>query len=178
MGFLFFMFPLPVTWTGAAAVWLQDTVSRVSAPVLNLFWICHRRGNELVIAGLEDNLLVAPECSGLRQLVAFLALAALIAYLGKKPLLRGCVLHHSLGDGEGEGEAPAVPFGDRTFTPPTVPLSELMPLTRIPIIIYYGDNIPEQRSANPGQEQWRVFLQVARFDPSEEQGGNAAAQKR
>lgn len=91
-GFLFFMFPLPVIWTGAAAVWLQDIVSRASAPVLNLFWVCHRRGNELRIAGLEDCLLVAPECSGLRQLVAFLALAALIAYWGKKSFLRGACL--------------------------------------------------------------------------------------
>jgi exosortase len=91
-GFLFFMFPLPVTWTGAAAVWLQDIVSRASAPILNLFWVCHRRGNELVIAGLENSLLVASECSGLRQLVAFLALAALIAYLGKKSFLRSVCL--------------------------------------------------------------------------------------
>jgi hypothetical protein len=37
-----------------------------------------------------------------------------------------------------------------------------MQLTKIPIIIYYGDNIPAQSSANPGQEQWRVFLNVAK----------------
>ena len=28
--------------------------------------------------------------------------------------------------------------------------------------MYYGDNSPEQPSANPGQEQWRVLLAVAR----------------
>lgn len=61
-----------------------------------------------------------------------------------------------------EGEAPAIPFGGRTFTPPTIPRSDFVQLTKIPIVIYYGDNIPEQPSTNPGQEQWRVFLAVAR----------------
>jgi pimeloyl-ACP methyl ester carboxylesterase len=82
----------------------------------------------------------------------------------KSPNVRAIVSYEPGGDFIfPEGEAPAVPFSDRTFTPPTVPLPELMPLTKIPIIIYYGDNIPEQRSTNPGQEQWRVFLQVARL---------------
>lgn len=31
-------------------------------------------------------------------------------------------------------------------------------LTRIQIVVYYGDNIPEQPSANPGQEQWRCSV--------------------
>ena len=62
-----------------------------------------------------------------------------------------------------EGEAPTVPFGNQNFTPPTVALSEFQQLTKIPIVIYYGDNIPDQPSTNPGQEQWRVFLQVARL---------------
>ena len=41
-------------------------------------------------------------------------------------------------------------------------MTEFMKLTKIPILIYYGDNIPESPSPNPGQEQWRVFLSVAR----------------
>jgi hypothetical protein len=61
-----------------------------------------------------------------------------------------------------EGESPAVPFGARTFTPPTVPLSEFERLTKVPIIVYYGDNIPDHPSTNPGQEQWRAFREVAR----------------
>jgi hypothetical protein len=49
-----------------------------------------------------------------------------------------------------------------------------MELTKIPIVIYYGDNIPEQPSTNPGQEQWRVFLQVARLwrDAVNRRGGD------
>jgi hypothetical protein len=61
-----------------------------------------------------------------------------------------------------EGEAPSVSLGGRTFTPPTIPLSDFMQLTKVPIVVYYGDNIPEQPSTNPGQEQWRVFQAVAR----------------
>jgi hypothetical protein len=61
-----------------------------------------------------------------------------------------------------EGEAPAITFGARTFSPPTVSLADFMQLTRIPIIVYYGDNIPEQPSTNPAQEQWRAFRAVAR----------------
>ena len=37
-----------------------------------------------------------------------------------------------------------------------------MRLAKIPIIVYFGDNIPEQPSQNPGQEQWRVFFEVAK----------------
>jgi hypothetical protein len=38
-----------------------------------------------------------------------------------------------------------------------------MLLTKIPIVIYYGDNIPEEPIANPGQDQWRVRLAMARL---------------
>jgi hypothetical protein len=61
-----------------------------------------------------------------------------------------------------EGEAPSVPFGARTFTPPTIPMSDFRQLTKVPIAVSYGDNIPEQPSTNPGQEQWRVFRDIAR----------------
>jgi hypothetical protein len=44
-----------------------------------------------------------------------------------------------------------------------IPLSDFMKLTKIPIVIYYGDYIPEQPSANPGQDQWRVRLAMARL---------------
>jgi hypothetical protein len=44
-----------------------------------------------------------------------------------------------------------------------VPLSKFMKITKIPIIIFYGDNIPEKQIANPGQDQWRVRLAMARL---------------
>jgi pimeloyl-ACP methyl ester carboxylesterase len=62
-----------------------------------------------------------------------------------------------------EGEAPgSIKLAGRTVTPPTAPMADFMRLTKIPILVFYGDNIPEQASQNPGQEQWRVFLEVAK----------------
>jgi len=55
-----------------------------------------------------------------------------------------------------------------------VPLAEFMPLTKIPIIIYYGDNIPSEQIANPGQDGWRARLVMARLwrDAVNRHGGN------
>ncbi len=55
-----------------------------------------------------------------------------------------------------------------------VPLSEFMMLTKIPIIIFYGDNIPEKPMANPGQDQWRVRLEMAKLwsDAVNRRGGD------
>jgi hypothetical protein len=53
-------------------------------------------------------------------------------------------------------------FGGRALSAITVPQSDFMLLTKIPIIIYYGDNIPDKPSANPGQEQWRIFFEAAK----------------
>lgn len=62
-----------------------------------------------------------------------------------------------------EGEAiDTIRVSGRTITPPRVSIDDFMKLTKIPIIIYYGDNIPNQPSINPGQEQWRVFLSIAK----------------
>ena len=55
-----------------------------------------------------------------------------------------------------EGEGPAASAGRG------VPLADFVLLTKIPIVIYYGDNIPEKPAAEPGPEQWRGFLGVAR----------------
>jgi exosortase len=90
--FLFFMFPLPVTWTSYAALWLQDIVSRISETVLSLFLVCHRVGHSIRIAGMDQSLVVAAECSGLGQIVAFLAFAALLGELFSRPLWYRSVL--------------------------------------------------------------------------------------
>ena len=37
-----------------------------------------------------------------------------------------------------------------------------MKLTKIPIIIYYGDFIPEKQIENPGIDGWRTRLEMAR----------------
>ena len=44
-----------------------------------------------------------------------------------------------------------------------VPMSDFIKLTKIPIIMYYGDNIPDRPVPNPGQDFWRVRLEMARL---------------
>lgn len=83
--FLFFMFPLPVRWTGYASLWLQDVVSRMSETVIGLFVVCSRVGHSIQIAGVDRSLVVAEECSGLGQIVSFLAFAALLGHLLNRP---------------------------------------------------------------------------------------------
>lgn len=55
-----------------------------------------------------------------------------------------------------------------------VPLSEFLLLTKIPIVIYYGDNIPMEPATNPGQDNWRVRLAMARLwrDALNRRGGD------
>lgn len=74
-----------------------------------------------------------------------------------------------------EGEVPpSMPSSGGALEAVGTPLSEFMPLTKIPIIIFYGDNIPEQPMANPGQDGWRVRLAMARLwrDAVNRRGGN------
>ncbi len=90
--FLFFMVPLPGTWTQTAALWLQEWVSRLSAATLDVFTTCVRSGVHLHVAGVSEPIRVAEECSGLRQIVAFVALAAALSYWFKKPMLYRCLI--------------------------------------------------------------------------------------
>jgi pimeloyl-ACP methyl ester carboxylesterase len=74
-----------------------------------------------------------------------------------------------------EGEVPPpMPSGTGPLEGVAVPLPEFMQLTKIPIVIYFGDNIPEQPTANPGQDNWRVRLAMARLfrDAVNRRGGN------
>jgi pimeloyl-ACP methyl ester carboxylesterase len=74
-----------------------------------------------------------------------------------------------------EGEVPAeMPSGTGPLAGVPVPLAQFMQLTKIPIVIYFGDNIPEQPTANPGQDNWRVRLAMARLfrDAVNRRGGD------
>ena len=63
-----------------------------------------------------------------------------------------------------EGELPPpMPSSGGTLNASSVPLADFIKLTKIPIIIYYGDNIPEKPTDNPGQDQWRVRLAMAKL---------------
>lgn len=61
-----------------------------------------------------------------------------------------------------EGEVPEPlqtisPFGALGAT--SIPLADFEKLTRFPIIIYYGDYIPDKPSDNWAMDSWRVRLQ-------------------
>lgn len=63
-----------------------------------------------------------------------------------------------------EGEVPEpMPSAGGTLEAFGVPMQDFMKLTKIPIVIYYGDFIPKEPNANPGQDGWRVRLQMARL---------------
>ena len=63
-----------------------------------------------------------------------------------------------------DGEVPpAMPSAAGTLEGVAVPLAQFMQLTKVPIVVYFGDNIPEQPTANPGQDNWRVRLAMARL---------------
>lgn len=75
-----------------------------------------------------------------------------------------------------EGEVPAtMPSAAGPLEGVLVPKSEFMKLTRIPIVVYYGDNIPTEPTTSPGQDNWRVRLAMARVwvEAINRHGGNA-----
>ena len=69
---------------------------------------------------------------------------------------------------------PAMPSASGPLEASGIPLDEFMRLTKIPIVVYYGDNIPFTPNANPGQDNWRVRLAMARLwaDAVNRRGGD------
>ena len=55
-----------------------------------------------------------------------------------------------------------------------VSMQDFMKLTKIPIIIYYGDNIPTKPDPNPGTDGWRARLEMAKLwrDAVNKHGGD------
>lgn len=77
-----------------------------------------------------------------------------------------------------EGETPAPIASSSPFSPlkaNTVPLEKFMALTRIPIVIFYGDNIPASPTNNPYEDYWRAAMEMARkwVDTVNRHGGDA-----
>lgn len=62
-----------------------------------------------------------------------------------------------------EGELPApIASSAGSLEAIGITMKDFMLLTKIPIVIYYGDNIPENPSPNPGADGWRARLAMAR----------------
>jgi hypothetical protein len=69
---------------------------------------------------------------------------------------------------------PPMPSATGPLEARSVSLCDFMQLTKIPIIMYYGDNIPARPTAAPGQDHWRVRLAMARLwaDALNRRGGD------
>jgi hypothetical protein len=69
---------------------------------------------------------------------------------------------------------PPIPSSGGTLAAIGIPTTEFLQLTKIPIVIYYGDYIPEAPIANGGQDGWRARLQMARLwrDALNKRGGD------
>ena len=62
-----------------------------------------------------------------------------------------------------QGEVPdSISYVGGVLRATGIPMADFMQLTKIPIIIYYGDYIPDQPVQNPGQEQWRAAVAMAK----------------
>lgn len=94
----------------------------------------------------------------------------------KSPAVRAIVSYEP-GSGfvfpDGEVPAPMASSGG-TLEASGIPMAEFMKLTKIPIVIYYGDNIPDKPSANSGEDSWRIRLAMARLwrDAVNRRGGD------
>lgn len=75
-----------------------------------------------------------------------------------------------------EGELPGeMPSAAGTLKPEAVPLADFKKLTRVPIVIYYGDNIPTEPTERRGEDNWRVRLAMAKLwvEAIKKRGGDA-----
>jgi len=74
-----------------------------------------------------------------------------------------------------EGEVPSpIASSAGALEAAAVSIKDFMELTKIPIVIYYGDNIPDKPSDNPGADGWRARLEMARLwrDAVNKKGGD------
>lgn len=75
-----------------------------------------------------------------------------------------------------DGELPgAMPSAAGTLEPEAVSQADFDKLTRLPIVIYYGDNIPSEPTERRGEDNWRVRVDMARLwvDAVNSRGGDA-----
>lgn len=89
--FLIFMFPLPEAIIGIVSFPLKMFAARAGVWIVGLLGIpIHGEGFNIFIPAGE--LLVGNPCSGLRSLIAFMALGAVFAYLSNLTLVRKYIL--------------------------------------------------------------------------------------
>lgn len=76
-----------------------------------------------------------------------------------------------------EGEVPKTEATSSPFPAAgtAVPMEDFLKLTKIPIVVYFGDNIPSAPTDNWGQDNWRVRFNLAKKweNVMKKYGGNA-----
>jgi hypothetical protein len=75
-----------------------------------------------------------------------------------------------------DGEVPPPMTGSAgTLEGVALPLDQFQKLTRVPIVVYYGDNIPVEPTDIAGRDNWRTRLAMARLfvDAINRHGGDA-----
>lgn len=94
----------------------------------------------------------------------------------RNPNVRAIVSYEPGGYVFPEGEVPdPMPSLTGTLAGTGVPMAEFMKLTQIPIVLYFGDYIPEEVTDKLGSENWRVRLQMGRkfVEAINKHGGDA-----
>ena len=90
IAFLIFAMPLPGTTYSQIALPLQNIAAAASAAILKFCGVnIVQKASELTlvsVSGIQRDLTVAEACSGVRMLVAFMALGVAMAYLDNKPI--------------------------------------------------------------------------------------------
>ncbi|SFG51639.1 hypothetical protein [Streptomyces mirabilis] len=68
-----------------------------------------------------------------------------------------------------------MPSSAGTMTAVPVPLAQFEALTEVPIVVYYGDNIPTEPTDIAGRDNWRIRVAMARHwvDAVNRHGGDA-----
>lgn len=118
LSFLVFMFPLPMAVISLISFPLKIFAAKAGVWVVSLFGVpVYGEGFNITIPA--GQLLVGNPCSGLRSLIAFLALGAVLAYMSKLSCVKKCILFLC-----------------------SIPIAVVSNLVRVPILIlvshYYG----------------------------------------
>ena len=91
LGFLIFMFPLPMGAISVFSFPLKLMVANLGTSLLSLFGFPIFREGAIVHLA-RTTLTIDDPCSGIRSLISLLALGALIAYISKTSILRKVIL--------------------------------------------------------------------------------------
>lgn len=95
----------------------------------------------------------------------------------ENPNVRAVVSYEPGGYLFPENEVPEpMPSLTGTLAGTGVPMDDFLKLTKIPIVLYFGDYIPEEPTDKLGGENWRVRLQMGRkfVEAINRHGGNAS----